>query len=51
MPAQVLLGVDIGTYSSKGVLTTPDGTLLAQHTVEHDMQIPRPGWAEHEALQ
>lgn len=45
---ELLMGVDIGTYSSKGVLTTPEGDCLAQHTVEHDMGIPRPGWAEHD---
>ncbi len=26
--ADLLLGIDIGTYSSKGVLVKPDGTLL-----------------------
>ncbi len=43
------LGVDIGTYSSKGVLVRPDGSLLAKHTVEHDLSLPRPGWVEHDA--
>ncbi|HEX8918525.1 MAG TPA: FGGY family carbohydrate kinase, partial [Chloroflexota bacterium] len=46
--AQLLMGVDIGTYSSKGVLTTPEGEILAQHTIEHGLIIPRPGWAEHD---
>lgn len=45
----LLLGVDIGTYSSKGVLTTSRGEVLARHTVEHGLDIPRPGWAEHDA--
>lgn len=49
MAAQLLMGVDIGTYSAKGVLTTPEGQVLAQHTIEHEMSIPRPGWAEHDA--
>lgn len=48
MPAQLLMGIDIGTYGSKGVLTTADGTVLAQKMLEHDMQVPRPGWAEHD---
>lgn len=48
MAAQLLMGVDIGTYSAKGVLTTPEGQIRAQHTIEHDMAIPRPGWAEHD---
>ena len=47
--AELLLGVDIGSYSSKGVLVTPDGEVLASATVEHEMSLPRPGWAEHDA--
>lgn len=45
---RLLMGIDIGTYSGKGVLTTPEGEVLAQHTVEHGLAIPRPGWAEHD---
>lgn len=47
--ATLLLGVDIGSYSSKGVLVTPGGEVLATATVEHEMSLPRPGWAEHDA--
>jgi xylulokinase len=47
--SELLLGIDIGTYSAKGVLVQADGTVLASHVVEHDMDIPRPGWAEHDA--
>lgn len=43
------LGIDIGTYSSKGVLATPEGHIVAQHAVPHDLEIPKPGWAEHDA--
>jgi xylulokinase len=46
---QLLLGIDIGTYSSKGVLVEPDGHLLRSHIVEHGMDIPHPGWAEQDA--
>lgn len=49
MAGQLLLGIDIGTYSSKGVLCTPEGQVLATETVEHGMSIPKPGWAEHDA--
>jgi xylulokinase len=48
MSAELLMGVDIGTYSSKGVLTSVEGEIVAQHTIEHEMMIPRPGWAEHD---
>ena len=45
----LILGVDIGTSSSKGVLVQPDGTILATATRPHSMSLPRPGWAEHDA--
>jgi xylulokinase len=44
----LLLGIDIGSYSSKGVLVTPSGEVLATATIEHEMTFPRPGWAEHD---
>ena len=47
--SDLLLGIDIGTYSSKGVLVKPDGTLLKSHVVEHVMEIPHPSWAEQDA--
>ncbi|MEV0393584.1 FGGY-family carbohydrate kinase [Polymorphospora rubra] len=43
-----LLGVDIGTSSSKGVLTDPAGTVLATATRPHGVARPRPGWVEHD---
>jgi xylulokinase len=46
MMSRLLLGIDVGTYSSKGVLVEPDGTVLRSHVVEHDMNSPQPGWAE-----
>jgi xylulokinase len=49
MTGQLLLGIDIGTSSSKGVLTSPDGTIVAQASVPHETSFPRPGFAEHDA--
>src|SRR5688572_30087230 len=49
MAGELLLGVDIGTYSSKGVICAPDGEVLAEATIEHGLNLPRPGWAEHDA--
>lgn len=49
MPGTLLLGIDIGTYSSKGVLCTPTGDVLETHVVDHDLSLPRPGWAEQDA--
>ena len=44
----LLLGVDIGTSSSKGVLARPDGTIVATAQRPHKLSLPRPGWAEHD---
>ena len=49
MSDELLLGVDVGTATTKGVLTTPIGEVVAQHEVEHELSIPRAGWAEHDA--
>jgi xylulokinase len=45
----LLLGVDVGTSSTKGVLARPDGEVLATAERPHDLSLPRPGWAEHDA--
>jgi xylulokinase len=45
---KLLLGIDIGTYSSKGVLCRPNGEIIAQAVVEHGISIPQPGFAEHD---
>lgn len=41
------LGVDIGTFESKGVLVDAHGEVVAVATRPHRMLVPRPGWAEH----
>ncbi|MBO0676230.1 FGGY-family carbohydrate kinase [Mycolicibacterium sp. S2-37] len=45
----LLLGIDIGTGSTKGVLVDVTGAVLASETVDHAMSLPRPGWAEADA--
>jgi xylulokinase len=47
--SKLLLGIDVGTYSSKGVLVEADGALVKTAVVEHEMSIPHPGWAEQDA--
>ena len=44
----LLLGIDIGTYSSKGVLVSETGEVVASAIAEHTLDMPRPGWAEHD---
>lgn len=47
--SELLLGIDIVTSSSKGVLVRPNGKIVATATKQHDLSLPRPGWAEHDA--
>ncbi|MDK2775469.1 MAG: carbohydrate kinase, partial [Tabrizicola sp.] len=43
------LGIDIGTFESKGVLVDHQGRITAQASRPHKMIVPRAGWAEHRA--
>ena len=43
------LGVDIGTYETKGVLVDEGGLIIAQAARAHKMIVPQAGWAEHRA--
>jgi xylulokinase len=45
------LGIDVGTYESKGVLVGAQGQILASAARRHELIVPRPGWAEHRAEQ
>lgn len=47
---ELLLGIDIGTSSSKGVLARPNGQVVATAVRPHDLSLPRPNWAEHDAV-
>lgn len=46
---QAVMGVDIGTSSTKGVLVDAEGTILAQQERRHGVSRPHPGWAEQDA--
>jgi xylulokinase len=43
------LGVDVGTFETKGVLVDADGAIIAMASHPHQMIVPRAGWAEHRA--
>jgi xylulokinase len=49
MVERYLLGVDIGTSGTTGVLTDPDLNVINSVSVSHSVSIPNPAWAEHEA--
>lgn len=46
-----VLGIDIGTYQSKGVLVRKDGQVVVNKSTDHQLEIPRQGYAEHDADQ
>jgi len=45
----LLLGLDLGTASSKAVLSSVRGDIVAAASTPHEMSLPRPGWAEVDA--
>lgn len=51
--SSLVLGIDLGTGSSKGVLATSDGQIVATavRPRPHSMSMPFPGWAEVDALE
>jgi xylulokinase len=49
MKVAAVVGVDIGTSSSKGVLVDLDGRVIRSSTREHEVDRPRPGWVEMDA--
>ncbi len=46
--ADYLLGIDIGTTSTKGVLCALDGRVAAESSAPASLRSPKPGWAEEE---
>ena len=49
MSKQFFLGIDIGTYESKGALVDEQAQIIASHSCPHNMESPKPGYAEHDA--
>ena len=47
----LLLGIDVGTYSSKATLTNLEGAVLRTAVVPHNISIPYPGHVEQDADQ
>lgn len=46
--SELVIGIDIGTGSTKGVLSDTQGNVLYSEVVRHDTSFPKPGWAEHD---
>ncbi|RNE64234.1 hypothetical protein EEJ31_04735 [Cryobacterium tepidiphilum] len=47
--ADLFLGIDIGTFETKGVLVNGEGQVVADARRPHSMSTPAPGHAEHDA--
>jgi len=47
--AELLLGIDIGTFETKGVLVDASGVVRARARRRHGIATPAPGWVEHDA--
>lgn len=45
-----LLGFDVGTYESKGVICDYSGKILASTAAKHVLKNPKPGFAEHDPV-
>ena len=43
------MGIDIGTFESKGLLMNENGEIVIVQSTPHIMQTPHPGYAEHDA--
>ncbi len=43
------LGLDIGTFESKGVIVNHSGEIIGRASRPHELIVPRAGWAEHRA--
>jgi xylulokinase len=47
--SELLIGVDLGTSSSTGVLARPNGEVIVTAERAHELSLPKRGWAEHDA--
>ncbi|MDC0194717.1 FGGY-family carbohydrate kinase [Alphaproteobacteria bacterium] len=51
MNKKYYLGIDIGTYETKGVIVNIQGEIIAQSSKRHELIVPQRGWAEHRPLE
>lgn len=47
--AVYFMGIDVGTFETKGVLVDGDMQVVAIHAEKHGMENPQPGYFEHDA--
>ncbi|WP_165874905.1 FGGY-family carbohydrate kinase [Natrarchaeobius oligotrophus] len=49
MDEEYLLGIDVGTSGSSGVIVDSEVNTVVSASTEHDVLVPKPGWVEHDA--
>ena len=49
MKKAYFMGIDTGTFESKGVIIDSSCNIIAQHSAQHGMENPHPGHFEHDA--
>lgn len=49
MTTKYFMGIDTGTFESKGVIIDSKGHVIAQHACAHGMENPKPNYYEHDA--
>lgn len=49
LPVPLVIGIDIGTFEAKGVVTDANGGIVAKATRAHQVSTPEPGFVEHDA--
>jgi len=47
---QYLLGIDIGTSNSKGIISNLEGRIIKSYSISHSVSNPRSCWAEHDSI-
>lgn len=48
MTKELLMGIDIGTQSTRVALLDPDGRVISSSSTPQEMETPKPGWAEQD---
>lgn len=49
MKKAYFMGIDTGTFESKGVITDQNFNVIAMHTASHGLENPKPNYFEHDA--
>ncbi|UFS58961.1 glycerol kinase GlpK [Subtercola endophyticus] len=51
MSEQYVIAIDQGTTSSRAIIFTHEGTIVASGQKEHEQIFPRAGWVEHDPIE